>query len=264
MAIVNLTPDSFFAESRTSSPEAALAFAEHALAAGADMLDLGAESTRPGAVAVSAEEEWARLGPALERLRRALPEALLSVDTRHASTARRAIDAGADILNDVTGFEDDNLLSAAAAAQCGMVGLHHRGAFATMHQLPPLADPTAEVLAGLTAIRDRLETAGVHRERVVLDPGFGFGKNLDQNIPLLRDLDAFHQLGRPLLVGLSRKSFLRNSPEQPPADRLAASLAALTVAVLAGAHIVRVHDVAASVDARGLADRLLTSPNVRK
>lgn len=264
MAVLNLTPDSFFADSRLPTPDHALASAERALEAGAHILDLGAESTRPGATPLDPEAEWSRLRPALDRIRHSLPNATLSVDTRHALTARRALDAGADILNDVTGFEDSEMLAVAASSRCGLIAMHHRGAFDTMHRLPPLADPLGEVSAGLATILDRIRSAGLDHERVVLDPGFGFGKNLDENFPILRGLDSLQQFGCPVLVGVSRKSFLRNSPAQLASERLAASLAALTAALLAGAHIVRVHDCAASAEAARLADCLIAPVNVRK
>ncbi|HET9783935.1 MAG TPA: dihydropteroate synthase [Terriglobales bacterium] len=295
MAIINLTPDSFYAASRRwvdtppltwvapdgrsaswlrspaagarsapgaselprQDPSAAVARAGAALEAGADLLDLGAESTRPGAAPLAAAEEQERLLPSLEAVRRQFPAALLSVDTRHGATARRALDAGADIINDVSGLEDAELAAVCKASRCGVVLMHSRGEFASMHRLPPLADPLATVEAGLEAIAGRAGAAGLAPERMVLDPGFGFGKNLDENFPLLAGLDRLHRLGCPLLVGLSRKSFLRNDSAQPPEERLPASLAAATAAALAGAHIVRTHDVAATVAALRIADRLL-------
>lgn len=261
MAIVNLTPDSFYAASRSGQEAAAVvAAAGAALAAGADILDLGAESTRPGSVPLDTGEEQERLLPGLEAVRRQFPAALLSVDTRHGATARRALEAGADIINDVSGLGNAAMAATVATSRCGVVLMHSRGEFASMHRLPPLADPLATVEAGLEAIAGRAAAAGIAQERMVLDPGFGFGKNLDENFPVLKGLDRLHRRGCPLLVGLSRKSFLRNDSAQPPEGRLPASLAAATAAVLAGAHIVRTHDVAATVAALRIADRLLASP----
>ncbi|HXR96817.1 MAG TPA: dihydropteroate synthase [Terriglobales bacterium] len=254
MAILNLTPDSFYAPSRLGANfvEAARA----ALDQGADILDLGAESTRPGATPLSPADEAARLLPALVTVRRAFPDALLSVDTRHTSTAAAALDSGADIINDVTALEDPAMAPLLARAGCGAILMHHRGDFATMHRLPDLADPLATVHAGLAAIRDRALAAGIAPDQIALDPGFGFGKNLDQNFPVLAGLDLLHALGAPLVAGLSRKSFLGpGAPEQ----RLPATLAASTAALLAGAHILRVHDVAATRAAAAVADRLLAS-----
>lgn len=258
MAVLNLTPDSFYPASRLPGDvAAATAAAAAALEAGADALDLGAESTRPGSVPVEAEEEQRRLLSALAAVRQQFPEALLSVDTRHVSTARKALEAGADIINDVTGLENPEMARLVATSGCGAILMHHRGAFATMHHLPPLADPFAAVRTGLERIAEGAQAAGVKAEQIILDPGFGFGKNLDENIPVLARLSELQELGFPLLAGLSRKSFLRRLPEGGPDQRLAASLAAATAAVLAGVHWLRVHDVAASVEAAWVADRLL-------
>lgn len=261
MAILNLTPDSFYAPSRaTFTQEAAVVErARAALEAGADLLDLGGESTRPGAAAVPPEDEQRRLLPALRRLRQEFPAARLSVDTRHAATAAAALEAGAAIVNDVSGLEDAAMGGVLAARSAGTVLMHLRGEFSTMHQLPRLEDPLGTVRAGLEAILARARMAGVAEEAVVLDPGFGFGKNLDENLPLLSRLDELHALDRPLLAGLSRKSFLRPpAGDSGPEDRLPASLAAAAAAVLAGVHILRVHDVAESLAAARFADRLLT------
>ncbi len=261
MAILNLTPDSFFAPSR-AQPAALDSVVERAgatLAAGADILDLGAESTRPGSHPLAPDAEQARLLPALAAVRRGFPHALLSADTRHAATARAALDAGADIINDVSGGADPAMLPLLATASCGVVLMHCRGEFATMQHLPALADPLGEVLAGLGEIVERAAAAGIGADRVVLDPGFGFGKNLDENFPLLAGLDRLLALGRPLLTGLSRKSFLRGVSGSGPEYRLPASLAAATAAILAGAHLVRVHDVAATIAASRLADHLLVT-----
>lgn len=258
MAILNLTPDSFFPASRLGPDlEAVGAAAQAALDAGADVLDLGAESTRPGAVPLPPAEEQARLLPALSLLRSRLPGALLSVDTRHASTASLALAAGADIINDVTGLGDAAMGAVLAASACGVILMHHRGDFATMHQLPPLPDPVGHVREGLASLAHRAARSGIAPARLVLDPGFGFGKNHGENFPLLAHFDELHAEGFPLLAGLSRKSFLRRGPDSPPDDRLAASLAAATAAVLGGAHVVRVHDVAPTREAVRIADRVL-------
>ncbi len=257
MAVLNLTPDSFYAASRATGLDAVLAAAEAALGEGADILDLGAESTRPGSAPVGADEETARLLPALRAVRERWPEALLSVDTRHAATARRALEAGADILNDIGGLADRALAEAAARAGAAVVAMHLRGTPATMHRLPPLEDPVACVREGLGAVVARADAAGIAPACLALDPGFGFGKNLDENFPLLRELDALHAIGAPLVVGVSRKSFLRAEANEPPEERLPASLAAATAAVLAGAHVLRVHDVGPTRAAARVADRLL-------
>jgi dihydropteroate synthase len=257
MAVLNLTPDSFYPASRFGSRDAALAAAEAALSEGADILDLGAESTRPGAIEISETEEAARLLPVLEAVRRRWPEALLSVDTRHAATARRALQAGADILNDIGGLAELGLAEAAARAGAAVIAMHMRGTPAAMHRLPPLEDPLACVRAGLAEIAARAQAAGIGRTCLALDPGFGFGKNLDENFSLLRELDALHALGAPLVAGLSRKSFLPAGAQSPPEERLPQSLAAAMAAALAGAHVIRVHDVGPTRAMLRVADRLL-------
>lgn len=260
MAVLNLTPDSFFAASRAAAtPADIVQKAEAAVAAGAQILDLGAESTRPGSSPLAPEAEQQRLMPVLAAVRRALPSVLISADTRHAATAARALDAGADIINDVSGLEDRHMADVLAASSCGVVLMHHRGDFATMQDLPPLADPLACVQDGLASLVVRANAAGIAEDRTVLDPGFGFGKNLGENFPLLAGLGSLHAFNRPLLAGLSRKSFLRSHPSQPPEERLPASLAAATIAVLVGAHMLRVHDVAATAEAVRIADHFLRS-----
>lgn len=264
MGIVNLTPDSFSDGGRFLDPDRAV---EHALAleaAGADLLDLGAESTRPagttygaGAATVPADEEWRRLEPVLLRLRERtrLP---LSVDTRKGAVARRALAAGADLVNDVTALEDPELAATVAEVGCPVVLMHSRGDTATMQGLAEYADVAAEVRDELAAALERAEAAGIRAGQTVLDPGLGFAKMGAQNHELLGRLEVLASLGRPILVGASRKSFLGRSvlglagadegPE-PPARRLAASLAAAAWASQHGAAIVRVHDVAATVEA---------------
>lgn len=264
MGVLNLTPDSFSDGGRfwtggeggagRIDPEPVLMQARTMLAAGAELLDLGAESTRPagktygaGAAAVPAEEEIARLLPALERLR-ADTDVVLSVDTRKGDVARAALAAGADLVNDVSGGADPALLRAVAAAGCPLVLMHSRGELADMHLHARYDDVVAEVRAELAAALARAEAAGVDRAQVVLDPGIGFAKTRVHNLALLRRLDALGELGRPLLVGASRKSFIGELTGAPPAERLAGSLAAVGWAARHGAAIVRVHDVAATVE----------------
>lgn len=269
MAVLNLTPDSFYSASRFAGPDALLAAAEAALAAGADVLDLGAESTRPGAQPLGVEEELRRLIPPLVALRQRFPQAWISADTRHAHVARAALDAGADIINDVSGLgtgggagaaEGDALAAIIAAADCGAVLMHSRGDFATMHRLPPLADVVGTVRQGLRAIAERAAAAGIPAANIVLDPGFGFGKNGQENWTLLAGLSRLRTLGFPVLAGLSRKSFIgRVLGDAPPEQRLFGAIAAVTAAVLHGADIVRVHDVAATRDAVRVADTVRTA-----
>jgi dihydropteroate synthase len=244
MGIINLTPDSFYAASRhpaAAAVEAGLTLLEQ----GADLLDLGAESTRPGAEPVSAAAEQERLLPAIEGLRRHT-DAPLSVDTRRAATARLALDAGADAVNDVTGGRDPDLLPLVAARGVGVILMHMQGDPATMQDAPSYGDPVGEVGRWLAGRATAAEAAGIRPQRILVDPGIGFGKLLEHNLALLARLPEV-ALGRPLLLGASRKSFIGAVTGAGVADRLGGSLAALAAAHSGGATVVRVHDVAASV-----------------
>jgi dihydropteroate synthase len=257
MGILNLTPDSFSDGGLWLEPARAVEQGLRLLAEGADLLDLGAESTRPGggvygggARTVPAEEESARLLPVLAALR-AATDAPLSVDTRKGEVARRALAAGADLINDVTALSDPRLGEAVAAAGCPLVLMHSRGELATMQRGIRFDDLLGEVAAELAAAAGRAASLGVDAAQLVLDPGIGFGKTWEQNLELIRRLDELGALGRPLLLGASRKSFLARAaatpqrPEEAPPDRrLGGSLAAVAWAARQGAAIVRVHDVA--------------------
>jgi dihydropteroate synthase len=256
MGILNLTPDSFSDGGLWLEPARAVEQGLRLLAEGADLLDLGAESTRPGggvygggARTVPAEEESARLLPVLAALR-AATDAPLSVDTRKGEVARRALAAGADLINDVTALSDPRLGEAVAAAGCPLVLMHSRGELATMQRGIRFDDLLGEVAAELAAAAGRAAGLGVDAAQLVLDPGIGFGKTWEQNLELIRRLDELAALGRPLLLGASRKSFLaraaarQETPEPPPGRRLGGSLAAVAWAARQGAAIVRVHDVA--------------------
>ena len=275
MGILNVTPDSFsdggHFYSPGDAPDRAIAHALRMLDEGADILDIGGESTRPGAIPLTPEDEQARILPVIEALVREKPEAILSVDTFHASTARRAIEAGVEIVNDVSGHLWDESMSATCAELgCGVVLMHTRGRPQDWLQQPPLAkdEVVPLVLAGL---QERLETAlaaGILINKIVLDPGFGFGKRLGENFPLLAHLDQLRQLNRPILAGVSRKSFLAKAVAQEiviapkaltPQDRLNATTAANTAAILAGAHILRVHDVRPAVEAAAVADHIFSA-----
>lgn len=258
MGIVNVTPDSFSDGGRYNDPQSAIEHALRLLDEGADLLDVGGESTRPGSPAgtleaVRAEDEQRRVLPVLRGILQARPGTLLSVDTYRASTARRAVEAGAQIVNDVSGLLwDRDMVRTVAELGCAVVLMHTRGLPSEWQHLPPLADedvlPT--VLAGLRHATDQAERAGIPRSRIVLDPGFGFGKLGAQNLALLDRFGQLQQLGLPLLAGLSRKGFL--APELPPAQRDAATHAAHARAIQSGAHLIRVHDVRG---ARAAADR---------
>lgn len=253
MGVLNLTPDSFSDGGKFHDPRQALQHAHVMLAAGAELLDLGAESTRPagrtygaGAPLVPAEEELRRLLPVLERLR-SETDAVLSVDTRKGAVARAALAAGADLINDVTALGDPALAAAVAEAGCPVVLMHSRGETADMHRHARYGDVVAEVRDELAAALSRAEAAGIDRRQAVLDPGIGFAKTAPHNLVLLRRLADLHVLGRPLLVGASRKSFIGELTGAPPGERLAGSLAAVAWAARGGAALVRVHDVEATV-----------------
>jgi dihydropteroate synthase len=245
MGIVNLTPDSFWAGSRTDDPEAALDLALRLAAEGADLLDLGAESSRPGAVSVGEDAEKARLLPLLRRLR-ARTDLPLTIDTVRAGTAEAALAEGADAINDITAASGDaRMLSVVAAAGRGLVLMHMQGTPATMQDSPAYADVVSEVEVWLAARARAAEAAGVAPERIAVDPGLGFGKQLEHNLELLAQAGKVAG-GRPLLIGASRKSFIGAVTGAGTEDRLPGSLAALAAAWRAGAAVVRVHDVAAS------------------
>ena len=254
MGILNLTPDSFSDGGRWLHPERAVAHALAMAEAGADLLDLGAESTRPGggvygggAAAVGAEEEWRRLEPVLAALRRRL-DLPLSVDTRKGEVARRALAAGADLINDVSALADPATAEAVAAAGCPVVLMHSRGDTATMQRHAVYGDVVAEVREELAAALERARARGVDPEQTVLDPGIGFAKDGEHNLALLARLDELAELGRPLLVGASRKAFLGRlgggAAAAEPERRVAGSVAAALWAAERGAAVVRVHDVA--------------------
>jgi len=245
MGIVNLTPDSFFPSSRQTDPAAAVAAALAMLDAGADLLDLGAESTRPGATPVPAAAEQDRLLPVLTALR-AETDAPLTVDTRRAETARLALDAGADAINDITGGGDPDLLPLLARRGVGVVLMHMLGEPSTMQDEPRYGDAVGEVARWLAARADAAEQAGIQAGRIMVDPGIGFGKLLEHNLALLASL-ATVAAGRPLLLGASRKRFIGDVTGSTVDNRLGGSLAALVAAHAGGTTVVRVHDVAASV-----------------
>jgi dihydropteroate synthase len=269
MGILNATPDSFSDGGRFLDPNAALTHALQMLDDGADILDLGGESTRPSSTPITPAEEQSRVLPILRAVLAVRPDAILSIDTYHAETARLAIEAGAEIVNDVSGFLwDDQMAATCANLNCGVVLMHTRGRPKQWRTLPALA-PTEVLPLVLRELNERANAAlaaGIARAAIVLDPGFGFGKILDENYPLLARLNALHALGFPLLIGLSRKGFLRKSidtkPGAPHLDSemwVSATTAANTAAILAGAHILRVHDVRPARETAAIADRILAA-----
>jgi dihydropteroate synthase len=247
MGVVNVTPDSFSDAGRFYAPERAVEHARRLAAEGADILDLGGESTRPGAAAVTPEEEAARVLPVLERLRDL--EVPVSVDTRHPPLMRAALEQGASMINDVEALRAPGALEAVRDSSCAVCLMHMQGDPRTMQAEPTYADVVAEVAGFLQARAAACVAAGIARERLLIDPGFGFGKSHDHNLALLRALPHLAGLGLPVLVGLSRKSLLGRITGRGVEERLAASVAAAVLAVERGAAVVRVHDVAATRDA---------------
>ena len=247
MGVINLTPDSFSDGGRFLEPAAAVAEAGRQLARGADLLDLGAQSTRPGAEEIGPERELARLLPALVAIRSAHPAAVLSVDTFHAAVAEAALAAGADWINDVRGASprrDPVMADVVAAAGCSYVLMHSRGDSRSMDGLAVYGDVVAEVRAELQAASDGLLAAGVAPGRILWDPGLGFAKTTDHNLALLRRLPELAAAGHPLLLGPSRKRFIGAVLEEPrPRARLWGTAAVCALAVARGAAVLRVHDV---------------------
>ncbi|MGB9254003.1 MAG: dihydropteroate synthase [Candidatus Korobacteraceae bacterium] len=280
MGVVNVTPDSFYDGGSFLPPDEAIEHGLQLLGEGADLLDIGGESTRPGAhvrgeepssvltnkPSVSTEEELRRIMPVLDGILRARPAAVVSVDTYKAAVAQAAIAAGAEIVNDVSAFQwDPAMASVCADLKCGVVLMHTRGKPEQWRKLPHEPNLTSLVEHELASrVRVALDR-GVEPRRIVLDPGFGFGKNFEENYPLLAHLEQLQRLGFPILVGTSRKSFVgrsigqRTGQDAPPANRLYGSLAAMVVSILHGAHIVRVHDVKPSLEAAAVADEVLSA-----
>jgi len=270
MGVLNVTPDSFsdgnlFLDSKTATAYALRMFDE-----GADIVDIGGESTRPGRYEpVTAEEEQRRVVPVIEAVLKGRPDSVLSIDTYKASTAAMAVGAGAEIVNDISSFGwDAEMPSTCARLGCGVVLMHTRGKSAEWRDLPRLAPhevlPLVKYELALS-MRTALE-ARIDRSRIVLDPGYGFGKSFDENYPLLAHQDELESLGQPILAGVSRKSFLgrklaefHGGADAPLAARGNATIAGTVAAILAGAHIVRVHDVRPALEAARIADAVLAA-----
>ena len=251
MAIVNVTPDSFSDGGDFFDAATAIAHGESMLEAGADLLDVGGESTRPGSAPVSPEEEEARVLPVVRHF--AAKGAVVSVDTRHARVMRAALDAGAALINDVAGLRDPGALPLVAEKAAPVVVMHMRGEPGTMQQNPVYEDAALDVFDWLEERVEACLTAGVPVERIAVDPGIGFGKTVEHNLDILRHTALYHGLGCALLIGLSRKRFIGAlSRNEPPKERLAGSLAAGLETLNQGAHILRVHDVPQTVQARAV------------
>jgi dihydropteroate synthase len=275
MGVLNVTPDSFFDASAHLTPEIAVQHGIALLDAGAAILDIGGESTRPGAQPISSQEEQDRILPVVAAILSERQDSVLSVDTYQAATARAAVAAGAEIVNDVSGFLwDPAMPETCADLRCGLILVHTRGRPHEWRTQPRLSAEQVLPLvqSGLAQSLDRALAAGITRDRIVLDPGFGFGKVHDENYPLFVHFDELLSLGQPLLAGVSRKSFLGHtlaqafthaigstaSPSQPE-QRAHATLAAATAAILAGASLIRVHDVRPALEAAAIADAILNA-----
>lgn len=269
MGILNVTPDSFSDAGKFFQRDRAVAHGLQMLDEGADILDVGGESTRPGArvaeSGITVEEEISRVLPVIEDLLRERPNAVISVDTYKAKVALAALSAGAEIINDVSALRWDSQMGGALSElDCGVILMHSRGLPEHWKTQPPSPDIVGEVKNDLRDWALAAVTQGIARERVVLDPGFGFGKRFDENIPLLAHFSEFHELGFAVLSGTSRKSFIgrtlsREGKDAPPEQRLFGTLATVVASVFQGAHIVRVHDVKPAVEAVKVADAILAS-----
>ena len=253
MGVVNVTPDSFSDGGVYYARDAAIAHARRLAEDGADIIDIGGESTRPGSAPVSEEEERGRILPVLE----ALGELCVSVDTRRPTVMRAALAAGASMINDVQALQAPGALDAVRDSQCAVCLMHMQGEPATMQREPHYDDVVAEVKAFLRQRLAAAEAAGIARERIVIDPGFGFGKTAAHNLTLLRRLDQFGELGVPLLAGLSRKSTIGKITGRPAGERLAGSVAMALIAAQRGATILRVHDVKETRDVIALWQALI-------
>lgn len=259
MGVLNVTPDSFSDGGQFFSFDQAIAQAEQMISEGADIVDVGGESTRPGSEFVSEEEELRRVIPLIERLA-AKGSVPISIDTTKSSVARAALVAGAEIVNDISGLRfDPEIADEAANAGAGLVLMHSRGTPKDMQQLPPVADIMSEVIKGLSDSVALAEQHGVARQALVIDPGIGFGKTVAQNCELIANLDqiarAFPDL--PIMIGTSRKSFIGKLLDGAPADeRLYGTIASTVASVLNGAHMVRVHDVTAALEAVKVVDAI--------
>ena len=286
MGVVNVTPDSFSDGGKFLDRDKAVEHAERLLEDGADIVDIGGESTRPGArvnpgplkgipgtnagaalPALSAEEELSRVIPVISELKKRHSKVLISIDTYKSAVARAAVNAGAEIVNDVSGFRwDSQMAKTVAALKCGVVLMHMRGRPEEWRTLPPPGDIVLLVKRELKDWAEQAILAGVRRERIMLDPGFGFGKSFDENYPLMARFNDLQAAGFPLLVGTSRKSFIgrtvgggKEGKDVPLDRRLYGTLATETALILKGAHIVRTHDVKASLEVARIADAILAA-----
>ncbi len=259
MGILNITPDSFSDGGRFFEPARAVERAWQMVEEGADLIDIGGESTRPGSGGVDADEERRRIMPVLEALAGKYPLPI-SIDTSKAEVARAALERGASLINDVTGLKGDpGIAREAASSGAALILMHMRGTPATMQKLPPSADILSEIKLWAEEAVARAQSDGVSSEKIILDPGIGFGKTVSQNLEILRNLSRLAAVGFPILVGTSRKSFIGAILDKPEADRIWGTGASVALSIAFGAHMVRVHDVAAMKDVARAADAILTA-----
>ncbi|MEZ8447574.1 dihydropteroate synthase [Vibrio splendidus] len=248
MGILNVTPDSFSDGGKFNSLDNALLQAERMIQAGVSIIDIGGESTRPGAPDVSLEEELARVIPAIKAIR-AKFDVWISIDTSKAEVMRQAVEAGADLINDVRALQEPGALQAAAEANVPVCLMHMKGQPRTMQASPVYDDVLMDVEAFLQERVEACEAVGISKEQLILDPGFGFGKTIEHNYHLLAHLEKFHTLGLPVLAGMSRKSMIFKLLDKAPADCMVASVTCATIAAIKGAQIIRVHDVEDTLEA---------------
>ncbi|EKA7356458.1 dihydropteroate synthase [Vibrio vulnificus] len=248
MGILNVTPDSFSDGGQFNALDAALVQAERMIAAGVSIIDIGGESTRPGAPEVSLEEELKRVIPAIQAIQQK-HDVWISIDTSKAEVMKQAIEAGADLINDVRALQEPGALAVAAKAQVPICLMHMQGQPRSMQHNPSYQDVLKEVGEFLEERVAACEEAGIAKELLILDPGFGFGKTIEHNYHLLAHLEAFHQLGLPILAGMSRKSMVFKLLNKKPAECMVASVTCATIAAMKGAQIIRVHDVEETVEA---------------
>ncbi|WP_435433619.1 dihydropteroate synthase [Vibrio tapetis] len=248
MGILNVTPDSFSDGGRFCAVEDAIKQAQAMIKAGATIIDIGGESTRPGAPDVQLEEELARVVPVIEALR-SISDVWISIDTSKAEVMRQAVQAGADIINDVRALQEPHALEVAASANVPVCLMHMQGQPRTMQSAPSYENLLQDVSNFLADRTQACEAAGIDKSKLILDPGFGFGKTLEHNYQLLANLEYFHQFGLPILAGMSRKSMIFKLLDKAPADSVIGSVTCASIAALKGAQIIRVHDVEETVDA---------------
>ncbi|MDE1264337.1 dihydropteroate synthase [Vibrio aestuarianus] len=256
MGILNVTPDSFSDGGKFNSLELAIERAEKMIAAGVSIIDIGGESTRPGAPEVTLEDELQRVVPVIKAIR-AKHNVWISIDTSKAEVMRQAVNAGADLINDVRALQERGALEVAAKAGVPICLMHMQGQPRTMQMSPCYQDVLTDVKAFLQERVAACENVGIAREQIILDPGFGFGKTLEHNYHLLAHLEAFHQLGFPILAGMSRKSMIFKLLEKNPADCMVASVTCATVAAMKGAQIIRVHDVDETLEAMKIVQTII-------